>query len=456
MPVSDKQLLRLAGFPGGINNIARETDLASGQVGDDGVLRGELRIAENIDLTDDGKPQAAPGHELVEALPGLHSLWADPRFGFLLGVYDGNLVRFDTALERAVVVALDHGTQPVSYDMGAGWVYWSNGFESGRVSPDGEASSFAPEHPNGFPALAVIPNGGLHAGTYAVAVCFVDQHGRHGGACLATEVDVAEGQGVRLTAIPQPARADTVKIRIAMTKADGRLLRRVQDVPVGTTSFNIGTHTPGPLLRTDFLEPLPAGQCIATFNARTLVFRGKGLYIGEAMRYGLGNLAKSYLGFPAEGVLLAVVGEGGGAGVYAATAAGDGREGSTYYLGGEDPGKWTRRRCYPHGAVRGSLSYALAKHLRFDGVDPDLRVPVWLADDGQLVAGLPGGTVRQLHSDRYEALVRPERAATAVREYRGLRTVLSSLRGGTVGRLRVIDSASAERWRDGRLVPDNE
>jgi hypothetical protein len=458
--VRDKELTpKFVAFPEGLNNVARETDLATGTIGDDGIVRGELRVAENIDLTDEGKPQTPPAPVLVEALPGLHSLWADPRYPFMLGVYDGNLVRFDTALERTVVQALTHAREPLSYDVGAGWVYWSSRYENGRISPEGEAGAFAPELPAGEPQAVATAAGGLDAGPYAVAVCFVDAHGRHGGTSLAVEVELTAGQGIALSHIPQPLRADTVAVRIGLTAPRGSVLRYVTDLPVGLTSIVLGAHTPGEPLRTDHLEPLPPGQCLAWWNARPLVLRGRLLLVGDPMRAGLANLAKSYLQFGADGVLLAAFGEGQGSGVYVATAARDGQEGSTYWLGGADPEKWNRVRCYPHGAVAGSLAYVDGRHLAIEGIADDARVPVWLADDGQLLAGVGGGRVRQLHRERYEALARPERAATALREYRGTRTLVASLRGGTVGRFRVTDTASAERWRtvNGQLVrvPDD-
>jgi hypothetical protein len=446
MAVNSRDLIRLAGWPRGVNNVAREDQLRDGIVGRDGSNAGELRVGENIDLDEEGKPSVRPGRQLAKALPGLHSVWAEDPWPLMLGGYDGSLIAFDSTLDHQAVATLTAPRAPIAFALGAGYAYWSNGFDCGRVRDDGTASPWAPEQPIGQPAVAANAAGGMHAGNYAVAITYLDETGRESGATLAVEVDVTEGQGIALTLIPQPVRADSAWIRVYCSAADGEGLRFVRDLPVGMTSFLIGVHEPGKLLETQFLEPLPAGEVLATHHGRLLVRRGRDLFWSEALHYGLGNLASNYLRFSAPGGLIAPIGEGEASGVFVDVAGRDGQPGSTYFLAGADPKVWRRVRAYPHGAVPGSLAHVEATAL---GVEATGRVPCWITDHGQFVVGLPGGRVQELHRDRFTANERMERASTALRTYRGMRSLIAAGRGGATSPFAIGDRASAEIWRDG-------
>ena len=438
MPVKNDELERLLGWPQGLDNLSAEEQLPIGKVGRGGTVQGSLRVAENVDLDEQGKVSSREGFSLVEALAELHSLWADPMFPYMLAVYDGDLVAFDTNEERTEATALSAPDQPMSYAFHAGWVYYTNGFDCGRFNGE-ERQEWAVFPPLGMPTISAFGAGGLFAGTYQVAITYIDADGRESGSCEIQQVELTEGQGIAMTAIPQPSDASVAYIRVYASKANHPLLYSVRDLPVGATTFIIGVHEPGKQLDTAFLEPLPPGHMVRFHNGRQYVFRNKELYWSEALMPGQSNLASSYLTFNERGALCEGVGEGPEAALFVAAGK------RTYLFSGPDPKKWARRIAHPHGAVEGSAVQVDATLL---GLERSGKVPFWLGNDGQFVIGTPAG-VQPLHKDRYAAETGVERASTVLRETRGMRHILSVLKGGTVSGLAATDTAEAEVWRDG-------
>ena len=438
--IKDQNLTELHGWAGGLDNISRDEQLPIGKRGRDGKANGRLRVAKNIDIDDEGKVSRREGYELVSAYTDLHSIYAHKLFPYMLAVEDGNLVLFNTELTKTILTALTAPLAPMSWDFGAGYIYYSNGHDSGRVSPDGVLSPWSVELPTGQPNLSAAATGGLYAGTYQVAITFLDIDGRESGSTLAEYVDLDEGQGLQLSNIPQPVGNDVVAIRLYATTADGEALRFVRDLPVGATGVVIGVHQPGKNLETQFHEPLPAGEHIRIHNGRMYVMRGRVLYWSEALHYGQGLLASSYLAFNAPGTLLAPVSDAEQAGMF--VAAGN----RTYYLEGADPKQWKRRVVHPHGAVPGTLAVEDAQLL---GLESQGVAPFWLDSDGQYVIGQIGGRVAMFHSDRFVSKVNVERGVTLYREINGLRQLISSLRGGTTSGLAVGDVVSAEIYKNG-------
>lgn len=443
--VKDTELVRYTGWALGIENLNREADLtpASSRTRD-GKSRGQLRVAENVDIDDSGKISRRRPYLLHTALPDLHSLAAHPTYPLMLGVYNGYVVSWDTSMTRTNVYALTYGTKPMSVDFVGGYAYYTNGFECGRVDSDGARTAWAVPAPLGQPILAATAAGGLAAGNYQVAITYLDITGRESGSTLAEEVTLIEGQGLALSAIPQPPSGQgVVAVRLYVSQRDGATLYFYRDLAVGMTTASIGVHTPGKALETQFLEPLPPGEIVRFWNGRQLVASGPVLYWSEALMYGQGRLQANYVRFNAPITMVAPVGQGAEAGLF--VAAGE----RTYYLSGADPKAWRRQIVDPHGAVPGS-------QLEVDGLvlgmDNGGNVQYWLSTEGQFMVGTPGGQVQALHKDRFVAPVNVERATTVLREVGGLRHMLTVLRGGNTSAFAVTDTADAEIWKNGVRV----
>ena len=437
--VRDSELLRFEGWPRGINNRAAE----------EAVPPDALRAAKNFDLDDAGKPRRRPGPVLAQAAAGLHSLWAHDRFNLMLGVQGGDIVAFDTAEEmQALGAALERPDQPMSYDVIAGAVFASNGWDKTQIQADGSLRPWAAECPGGQPMAAVSAGvGGLHAGTYQVAVTFIDVDGREGGASLPVETEVAAGDGITLTNFPVAVDPRTAMMRVYASHPEGETLYAVQDLALGTSSYLLGVHTPGAALDRLFLTPMPAGQIVRGHAGRQLVASGRLLLWSPALTYGLTLRHKAYQRYDAEITLMEPAGQAEGSGLFVATAAGDGkRAGRTYYLTGPDPQNWQRVIAYPHGAVRGSATQIDAQAL---GLQQSGLVPVWLTDNGQFVIGTQGGQVIELHADRYVAPHHADHASIALREYRGVRHLIATMKGGQVSGMAAVDLAEAEVWKNG-------
>lgn len=436
--VRSSELAGLDGFPLGINNRAKE----------ESVPNGALRAAKNVDIDADGKPSRRPGATLARAASGLHSLWAHDRFPYMLGVHDADIVLIDAAETITPLgFSLTKPDAPMSFDLLAGAVYASNGTDQVQVREDGSFRAWAAECPGGQPQVTVqAGQGGLAAGTYQVAVTFIDEHGREGGATLPVEVEVEAGDGLLLSSFPVAADPSTTWVRIYCSKPNGEPLYKVQDIPVAMSSFLLGAHQPGAILDKLLLTPLPAGHIVRGHNGRQLVADGNLMLWSPALTYGLTLRHRAYHRYDAPMTLMEPAGEAEGSGLFVATAAGNGKSaGRTYYLTGPDPQNWQRVIAYPQGAVPGSATKVDAKALGLQGG----VVPVWLADNGQLVVGLPGGQVIELHADRYVAPAKADRASIALREFNGMRHLIATLRGGEVSGLAATDLAVAEVWKNG-------
>lgn len=443
--VRSKELLKLGTWPAGIANRGPEEAMPTDEDGN--VIA--LRSAKNVDIDERGKVRRRPGATLVRAAAGLHSIWAHDRFPYMLGVYDADIVLIDSVENVTPLgLGLTKPDAPMSFDLLAGAVYASNGTDRVQVLEDGSFRAWAAECPGGQPQVTVqAGQGGLAAGTYQVAITFLDADGREGGASLPVEVELDAGDGMLFTNFPVPADPSTTWVRIYCSRPNGEPLYAVQDIPVAMTSFLLGVHQPGAMLDKLLLTALPPGQIVRGHNGRQLVATGNLMLWSPALTYGLTLRHRAYHRYDAPLTLMEPAGEAEGSGLFVATAAGNGKSaGRTYYLTGPDPQNWQRVIAYPQGAVPGSAIKVDAKAL---GLQSGGIVPVWLADNGRIVAGLPGGQVIELHGDRYVGPARAERASLALREFNGMQHLIATLRGGEVSGLAATDLAVAEVWKDG-------
>ena len=318
--VSDKELLKLRGFPRGIDNISPETS----------VRPDALRAARNVDIDDAGKMRRRSGSTKVSNTPGMHSLYSHERAEFMLAVVPAGLTMIDDTLLPLTLAPVARFADHMSFETAEHHIFASNGHESFRVSLDGAVSAFSPPQPGGQPTVNVnTVAGGLYAGEYQVAVTFLDAFNRESGSTLSTIIDVPEGGGITLTAIPQDAAA--VRVNIYMSAANGDVLYLADTIPVGSGTYLLGRRTLGRALDKQFLVPLPPCQHLMLQNG---IMHGavKNIHVwSEALNYGLYNPAINCATYNADITLIARMGSAGQAGTF--VSAGQ----RTYYMSGASP-----------------------------------------------------------------------------------------------------------------------
>ncbi|MBT9153395.1 MAG: hypothetical protein DDT39_00052 [Firmicutes bacterium] len=248
----------------GVNNLTAETSLTA----------ATLREAVNADISRDGRVRRRNGRTRLVSGAAVHSLWAEDPFPYAVFVDGSTLFSLtNDMVQTPVAVGLALGL-PVSTAANAGVAYWTNGAQAGCLTADGDPGLWAPEPPAGQPTLAVSAAGGLAAGAYQVAVTFRDAFGRESGTGLAAQINVPEGAGIHLTAVPQPVEAGMTTVRVYRTAANDSSLRHVIDVPVGMTQLLLGVAERGKALDTQHHTAMPVGHSVVFGHGRQWVARG--------------------------------------------------------------------------------------------------------------------------------------------------------------------------------------
>lgn len=419
MGTRDDELQRRLGWPVGLNNLAPETKLPVDENG----AAVALREADNVDLDPSGRPRRRRGRTLLLA-GEMHSAWSHTQLDFGL-VVDGDrlLAVYPGARTQELVTGLARGV-PLSYDLFHDTVFWSNGAQCGAIGPDLLSMPWCCAAPTGRPDVTGGPGGALDAGEYQVTITFTDHRGRESGGPRAVRVDVPANGAIELTNIPQPADpVDVPLIRVYATQANSKSLRLAMSISSGTTTARLIDAPGGRAVETLLLHSMPPGHIVRAFNTRQLVARENELLISPSFRHGLFDERTRVL-FQGRITLVQPVADGtDAAGVFVADAS------RTYFLAGGDPGNWRQVVAYPYGAVPGSPTVGAGK---LWGLDTGLPLPVWMASNGRLCVGQPGGGVYlpQPREGEADAIAdHSQRAALLLREQDGGNQVVAALQG---------------------------
>lgn len=432
MGVRDEELAKQEGWPLGVNNVASET----------AVPEGALRVAQNVDLDAAGKPRRMDGWERELAGLDYRSVWGCEALPFGLLARQDKLATLDP---DGTVTDLRGGIafNDLAYCEVLGNVYWTDGREIGRVMADRTLRPVGCEHPQGLPVVSAHASGGLPAGIYLVAITYQDDTGEESGAGLSVEVELQEGQGIMLSSIPQPTNPATTTINLFASNAGGADLYWRASVPAGIDQWLIGGNVQGRRLESQFLSPMPAGQCIARSNGRLFVASGDTLWNSQPLRYGVTRRADNYVRFGGRIRMVAGFGEAQSSGLFLAAG------GRTYWLAGTDPRAWQRVIAYPADAVEGTL--VMVSGSLFGPEYPASLVAHWQADNGVYCIGLPDGTVQPYTEGRYLA-DRAARGAALVREHRGIKSIITVVPEGETNRAKFTDKLIGTVYRNGIAI----
>lgn len=428
--VPDKGLVTLGPWPAGMNNLAKEGALPADENGHSVALRD----AENVDLDKAGYASRRDGYARAYTGTLVHSAWGSPLLPFGLFVDAGQLhALYETGEVEPLGVQV--GGVPLSYALFNDRVFFTSPTVSGLVGLDLFVHAWAPDEPDGQPDAAAVAGMSLAAGQYQVAITFTDVLGRESGSTLAVVVDVAEGQGIALTHIPQPIDLTaTPTINLYLTDADDQVLRLYGSMPSGVNTASIGQQAKGRVLATQFLVTMPAGQIVRLHNGRQFVADGRHLRWSPALRYGLTDPARNVIHFRDEITLMEPVGAGGpGAGIFV------GAGGRVFWLGGTDPSAFNQRIAHGSGVIPRSSCMVRGSAL---GLASQEDVPVWLSRRGNFCVGLEGGTIRSLHDGR-AITDDATSAASMYREHNGKLQVITTMVGARKQGLQVTDRAVA-------------
>lgn len=424
--------VRIAAFPVGVNNIAKE----HAQPRDDYGRQLSAREAVNVVFDAEGKASRRDGYTLARAGTRTHSLWSDDYLGFGLMVDADTLYAVENDLSVTLLKTDMAANLPVSYCRINDTVFWTNGVQSGQVSLTMQTRDWAVHGPSAQPTVAAGTGGALYRGTYQIAVTFFDSFGRESGTERPVMVDVAENGLIELTNIPQPPAGG--RVRIYCSGGQGGELRAAYTLDEGITSFTLAQMPEGRSLDTLLLKPMPPGQYVAYGNGRLFVARNREILFSPALRYGLFNPKSDRVRLTGRVTMMAFVGDGtDGAGLFAA----DNKR--TYFFAGASPKDWSPVIAFPYGAVPGSITFATGDVW---GLQTKQLLPIWMSTNGRLCVGTPGGTVflPQPREDGQDVVFdNAERAALVYRENHGDKRVVAALKGSTKPRLAMSDSLVA-------------
>lgn len=304
-----------------------------------------LRVATNIDLTQNGFLRSRPGFGLSVA-GGWHSLWSDDKDAY--GVFNGDLVHIDHRTLARTVAVPGLGSGRVSYSrLPDGMVYWTNGTRIGRLSGSVARELVTPS-PNPVP-IASATGGGLPAGRYQVCFTAIGPDGES-ASTEPVQIELPAGGGIAFAGLA----ANTL---VYATGPDGEVFNEVAG------GDYLSPSTDGAPCDTLMLSAMPAGQALAHYKGSLLVARGRWLYVSEPYRYGLHNPRRGFMPFPADISVVQPCEDG----VYVCAD-------KTYWLPG-DVMATTPVVLLPYGALPGSAAF-----------DETTQTAYWQGPEGAVIA----------------------------------------------------------------------
>ncbi len=214
-----------------------------------------------------------------------------------LFVEDGVLKKLNSD-NTATTVKTGVGDSRMSYTTVENTTYWANALISGKVSSAGVASEWGVQRPSRQPDVSVLSTGGLHAGSYRVAITWIGSDGLESGAGPGARVEVPAGGGIHLTNFPVPPSYVTgVAVYVSSVNSKdfylyGEYSASINDVVI---FYKVCTIP----LQTQFMfPPIPRAEIIAHYG-RIYYVVGKRLYFTAPTKYGL-QRKNSYWAFDSD------------------------------------------------------------------------------------------------------------------------------------------------------------
>jgi hypothetical protein len=275
----------------GLNNMADPLDMGLSW----------LVTADNINITDAGKIKRRDGYTsaIAGSITGAYGTIDNQRAYY---VDAGALKGID-----GPTLATGLSSAPMSWAEVNAQVFFSNGVDSGIIQPDNEVRPWSWPFP-GTPALAAV-TGSLVPGKYDVLCTYLMGDGRETGPGDLASIDIAEGQALQISSIPQAAGmvtrtyiapANSTAFQLAY---EGYQTARVWDYSPNSLGIDFGTN--------DF-EPLPTGcTVIQAWKGRLYAAQYMAhedvtvIWSSQPLGFHLFDLDADYLTVPGEVLMMA-------------------------------------------------------------------------------------------------------------------------------------------------------
>jgi len=412
-----RQNIKLGPFPKGKNNVQKETSIP----------QDSLNEALNVNITDDGKVERRKGYQRVYSGSNIHSFYSS---GDLAIFVEGNdLKRLDNSFESATVIkANEFGPELLDYLELNGSIYYTCSYGTGVVKNNGEYSNLGVVPPHGQPTLIATSSARLQAGTYQVAITYLDSEGQESGTNDASVITIEDGQGILLQNIPQ--NLDYSSINVYATPPNGVTLYKQANIPMGTTSGTLSFLIEGDELLTQFGDVAPSGQYIDYYNGRLWIADGNVLWFSEPWRYGLFKYATNFIEFPEEIKFIKSLNTG----MYVGSD-------KVYFLRGSSPDELTYKSVFDATPIHNTAIVVDTTLFNFENV---FGKGVFLWSDKGALLGIEEGSVIPLSHKRYVP-DEYDSGTSFLKAEDGITHIISSLtKKGNVSNLQTSDSASAE------------
>lgn len=341
---------------------------------------GDLAAAVNVDVNDAKRLMRRDGFTAFDDSDGADSLF---RHGSIVLFRRSNTIRrlLPSASSEVIV---SNVANPVVFWGEENRIYWTDGLRNGVIE-DGAGKAWGITPPASLPTYAERVTGSLPRGRYLFALTYV-RDGLESGTGRSGQTTELQG-GIDFANLPTASGID--EKRLYLSRPDGTKLYLAAVLAPGATtaSYTGDTTTLTIELETQFLQPPPAGACLAVHNGCALVGVGEFLLFSKPYRHDLFDPVRMSYRFDAPIRMLAPV-QGG---VFVGT------DNEIAYLGGDDIAAAARDVKAGYGVIPGTLAYTEGHHI---GEGMAGRAALAASTRGVCLLG-DGGQFRNLTLDRY-------------------------------------------------------
>lgn len=405
-------LYTYSGFAHGYDNVTRA----------DRLPKDALTEAFNVDITNAASVRRREG--FTKIFDGqVHSVWA-----CALGVYfvgNGTLYRRTNGTNEVIASGLR--TDPISYELINGDVYWANGYQKGVLRGGFTPAVWGIQIPSGGFTLAPA-SGSLTQGTYQVRVTYVRGNGEESGASDVSTITTSGG--ITITGLSTSTDPEVISLNIYMTRPDGTEFLKVGEVINGASGTAITAPAYTESLKSLYKKPPPDTNIIRMFKARAVAVSYDTLYFSDPFSYSWFDMRANFIRMVGEVTMCVALDNG----IYVSDRTG------THWLQGNDPANLAKITLTNRKAVKGT---AIVVNPSDAGGTGNLYV-LFTTESG-IVSGDSNGAITDVTSAKV-VIPKGETGAAMLRQVDGSTQYVTSISAddGTTSRFKAVDNFEIE------------